>query len=64
MDQRFLRHNFSVPTLRWIPLIYGAPKSDGLHFLTDVYLQEAQHLMILANMLIREGKYQTIGVFE
>jgi hypothetical protein len=64
MDRLFVRQNISVPTLRWIPLSFGSPKSDGLHFLTDVYLQEAQHVMILANMLKREGKYQSIGVFQ
>jgi hypothetical protein len=64
MDKLFIREKISVPTLRWIPLTFGAQKSDGLHFLTDVNLQEAQHVMILANMLKREGKYQSIAGFE
>jgi hypothetical protein len=63
MDGLFARFNLSVPTLRWIPLTLGSMKTDGLHSMTDVNLQKAQHLMILATMLKREGKYQSIGRF-
>ena len=64
METLFRSHRLSVPALRWFSLSLGAPKSDGLHFLTDVYLEQAQHLMILANMLKREGRHQSIGVFK
>jgi hypothetical protein len=53
----------SVPTLSWINLTLGSMKTDGLHLMSDVNLERAQHLMILAKNLQREKYYQTLGRF-
>jgi hypothetical protein len=63
IEKKLQRFGFSVPTLSWINLTLGSTKTDGLHFMTDVNLERAQHLMILAKILRTEKYYQTLGHF-
>jgi hypothetical protein len=60
MRQILKKRRLVVPSLDWINLTLGSAKADGLHFMTDVNLERAQHLMILAKMLRMEQHYQTL----
>lgn len=58
--KKFMK-NLTIPTIQWIPLTVGAATADGLHYTTDVNLERAQHVMLLASMLKKEGYgYQSL----
>jgi hypothetical protein len=64
MDHLIHRHRISLPILRWLNLTLGSPKADGIHFLTDVNLERAQHVMILAKMLRQENLHPDLGLLS
>ena len=64
MERKLASFQIPMPTLHWIPLTYGSQKADGLHFVTDVNLERAQYVMILAKLLREESKYQSLGMLS
>jgi hypothetical protein len=64
IDVLIQRHSISIPILRWLNLTLGSPKADGIHFLTDVNIERAQHVMILAKMLKDENSYPNLGLLS